>query len=172
MTHTPDELRTLVDALHECLPTAEDGPDHRTYAMVLGSDLRKAHDILRQLADAKPVAWLLRPKIQRHPERPLVRGIYTSEPTNEQRNIADLDGDEYIILYAAPAAPANEQVPWRDHVEHRLRTWKQKHVNRSGDQLALDDFMGEQDLDDLIDFVCDEWAEPVSAAPAVPGVAT
>jgi hypothetical protein len=62
---------------------------------------------------------------------------------------------------AAPAA-SPPQEPWRDHVEQRLMTWRQRFVNLSGDQLALDDFMDKESLDDLIDFVCDEWAQPES----------
>ena len=38
-------------------------------------------------------------------------------------------------------------------------------MNRSGDRLALDDMMGQDSIDDLIDYVCDEWSDP---APAVP----
>jgi hypothetical protein len=57
------------------------------------------------------------------------------------------------------AAPA-EPVAWRDHVEGRLNDWRQRFVNKSGDSLGLDDFMDKESLDDLIDFVCDEWATP------------
>lgn len=62
----------------------------------------------------------------------------------------------------APVAKPHEQEPvaWRDHVNQRLRTWRQSFVNRSGDQLALDDFMDKRSLDDLIDFVCDEYTFP------------
>jgi len=45
-----------------------------------------------------------------------------------------------------------------DHIEQRLRTWRQQQMNRSGDRLALDDFMGEESIADLVDFVCDEYA--------------
>ena len=45
-----------------------------------------------------------------------------------------------------------------EHIEQRLRTWRQKNMNRSGDRLALDDFMGENSIADLVDFVCDEHA--------------
>lgn len=48
-----------------------------------------------------------------------------------------------------------------DHIEHRLRTWRQQQMNRSGDRLALDDFMGEDSIADLVDFVCDEYEMPV-----------
>ena len=42
-------------------------------------------------------------------------------------------------------------------VEQRLRNWRKRTVNPSGDRLALDDFMSEDEIDDLIDYVCDEW---------------
>ena len=58
------------------------------------------------------------------------------------------------------AALEQEPVAWRDHVEQRLLTWRQSFVNKSGDQLALDDFMDKRSLDDLIDFVCDEYTAP------------
>jgi hypothetical protein len=45
-----------------------------------------------------PVAWLLRIKNPRNP-RFTVRGVYTIEPTQENREFADLDGDEYVPLY-------------------------------------------------------------------------
>jgi hypothetical protein len=62
--------------------------------------------------------------------------------------------------YALQAQALAPRDAWREHVEQRLRTWRQRTVNRSGDQLALDDFMDKDSLDDLIDFVCDEWAGP------------
>jgi hypothetical protein len=81
-----------------------------------------------------------------------------------------IDADVFLPagtkLYAA-AAQAPAPAPWRDHVEDRLRTWKQRTMNKSGDMLALDDFMDSESLEDLIDFVCDEWAEPATQAPAV-----
>lgn len=49
---------------------------------------------------------------------------------------------------------------WREHVEQRLRQWRQSFVNKSGDRLALDDFMDAASMEDLVDFVCDEWVEP------------
>lgn len=49
---------------------------------------------------------------------------------------------------------------WPDHVEQRIRTWRQRTMNRSGDMLAIDDFMGQDSINDLVDFVCDEWAMP------------
>jgi hypothetical protein len=45
-------------------------------------------------------------------------------------------------------------------------------MNRSGDHHSIDDFMSEIDIDDLVDFVCDEWAELATAPSAEPvGVA-
>lgn len=58
-----------------------------------------------------------------------------------------------------------------DHIEQRIRAWRQRTMNKSGDHLALDDFMGQDSIDDLIDFVCDEWAlvaaQPAAQQPAV-----
>ena len=45
-----------------------------------------------------------------------------------------------------------------DHIEQRLLTWRQSQMNRSGDRLALDDFMGEDSIADLTNYVCDEYA--------------
>lgn len=45
-----------------------------------------------------------------------------------------------------------------DHIEQRLLTWRQSQMNRSGDRLALDDFMGEDSIADLTNYVCDECA--------------
>lgn len=52
---------------------------------------------------------------------------------------------------------------WRDHVEQRIREWRQRTINRSGDRLAIDDFMDAESLDDLIDYVCDEYSGPACA---------
>jgi len=51
----------------------------------------------------RPRAWLLEPKEQRHPHKPIQRGCYTEEPSKEQQQIADLDGDRYVPMYALPA---------------------------------------------------------------------
>ena len=68
----------------------------------------------------------------------------------------------------AQPAVQGEPVAWRDHVEQRLLTWKQRTMNKSGDMLALDDFMDKESLNDLIDFVCDEYAHPPSQPPREP----
>lgn len=63
----------------------------------------------------------------------------------------------------ATQPPAVQGEPqWREHVEQRIRTWRQSTMNKSGDRLAIDDFMGQDSIDDLVDFVCDEWASPPS----------
>ena len=53
---------------------------------------------------------------------------------------------------------------WRDHVEQMLRTWRCSHLNEDGDRLALDDFLDQDSIEDLIDFVCDEWSAPAPVA--------
>jgi len=63
-----------------------------------------------------------------------------------------------------------EPADWRDHVEQRLLTWRRRIMNESGDCLALGDFMDKESLADLIDFVCDEWVEPM-LKPAAPSEA-
>jgi hypothetical protein len=50
---------------------------------------------------------------------------------------------------------AQQQEPYTPQlVEDRLNAWRQRLMNQSGDRLALDDFMGQESIDDLIDFVC------------------
>lgn len=62
-------------------------------------------------------------------------------------------------LYTRPQ-PQAESAAWRDHVEQRLFTWRRRIMNRDGDQLALDDFMDKESIDDLLDYVLDEYAIP------------
>lgn len=45
-----------------------------------------------------------------------------------------------------------------DHIEGKLHAWRQSAMNKSGDRLAFGDFMGDDSIDDLVDFVCDQWA--------------
>lgn len=58
-----------------------------------------------------------------------------------------------------------------DHIEQRLRTWRQQHMNLHGDHLALDDFMEDDTIADLVDYVCDASALDalLHAAPATGG---
>jgi hypothetical protein len=67
---------------------------------------------------------------------------------------------ETALAQAEPAA-------WREHVENRIRTWRNSLMNRSGDRLSIDDYMGADDIDDLVDFVCDEYAAPPQKAEPV-----
>lgn len=67
---------------------------------------------------------------------------------------------EYKSGKPQPKHEQGEPVAWRDHVEQRLLTWRQSFVNKSGDQLALDDFMDKQSLDDLLEYVLDEYTTP------------
>jgi len=68
-------------------------------------------------------------------------------------------------LASMASTPVGEvSAGWREHVEQRMRAWRQRFVNKSGDQLALDDFMDSESLDDLLDYVLDEWASPAPAA--------
>ena len=78
------------------------------------------------------------------------------------------DAINEALREALAEQPAQQEpVAWRDHVEQRLLTWRQSFVNKSGDQLALGDFMDKQSLDDLIDFVCDEYTSPPASKPWV-----
>lgn len=69
----------------------------------------------KPVPDAQPVAWLLRPIVQRHPSRPLVRGVYTEPRTAHDYEIAALDGDEYVPLYLHPAPDAQPVAPEHLH---------------------------------------------------------
>ena len=66
---------------------------------------------------------------------------------------------DHLPVAPTPSVSA-EPVAWRDHVEQRIRSWRQRTMNKSGDRLAIDDFMGQESIDDLVDFVCDEFASP------------
>jgi NTP pyrophosphatase (non-canonical NTP hydrolase) len=48
-----------------------------------------------------PVAWLLRPIIQRYPDLPIIRGVYYGARTEDDFEFAALDGDEYSGLHDA-----------------------------------------------------------------------
>ena len=61
--------------------------------------------------------------------------------------------DEYTRLARAERAEAAQPDDWREHVEQRIRAWRQRTMNKSGDLLAIDDFMGQGSIDDLVDFV-------------------
>jgi hypothetical protein len=61
---------------------------------------------------------------------------------------------------------SQEPVAWRLHVEQRLLTWKQRFINESGDQLSLCDFMDKRSIDDLLDYVLDQYALPNPSPPS------
>jgi len=63
-------------------------------------------------------------------------------------------------------------VAWRQHAEQRIRSWRQRTMNRSGDMLSLDDFMSAESIDDLVDFVCDEWVHPPAPEQPAPALAS
>ena len=54
----------------------------------------------------RPRAWLREPKVQRHPGRNLVRGVTITQPTPEEREFAELDGDALVPLYDQSALDA------------------------------------------------------------------
>lgn len=115
-----------------------------------------------------------------HPESLLLKSAETGEPLyceacDDKSGRRDAEARETELLAANRALRAElaalkqqavqgEPVAWREHVEQRIRTWRQRTMNRSGDRLAIDDFMGQDSIDDLVDFVCDE-----SATPPAPG---
>lgn len=86
--------------------------------------------------------------------------VHDSDCSTNNRGCPELLGP--CDCSASPPAPQEEQADWREHVEQRIRTWRQSTMNRSGDRLAIDDFMGASEVDDLVDFVCDEYAAPVA----------
>jgi hypothetical protein len=52
------------------------------------------------------------------------------------------------------ASPPQSPPYWADEVEQRLLTWHQRLMNDDGDRRELADFMDQEAVDDLIDFVC------------------
>lgn len=66
---------------------------------------------------------------------------------------------EEIRAYLA-AEPEAEPVAWRDHVEARIRGWRRSQMNSDGDRLSISDLMNPEEIDDLVDYVCDEFTRP------------
>jgi hypothetical protein len=62
---------------------------------------------------------------------------------------------DQVTLDAAVAAERGRVLA---AVEQRLMTWRQRTMNKSGDRLALEDFMSADSIADIVDYVCDEWA--------------
>ena len=74
----------------------------------------------------------------------------------------ELKSERLIPAYSQAeldAAMAAERKRVLAVVEQRLQNWRQRTMNLSGDRLALDDFMGQESIDDLIDCVCDELGQ-------------
>ena len=58
------------------------------------------------------------------------------------------------------AEPEAEPVAWRDHVEARIRGWRRSQMNSDGDRISVSDLMYPEEIDDLVDYVCDEYTRP------------
>ena len=80
-----------VAKLRKCLPTADDGPDHKTWCSVLGSDLREAADEIDELDRQRDMlADILRRTAValRGPEPPLTRWGWHDLPERAAAAIA------------------------------------------------------------------------------------
>lgn len=75
--------------------------------------------------------------------------------------LALLSDCDMLANRAAPAPSAVGPVAWADEVEQRLYSWRHRMMNRDGDRVSLSDYMPDEDIDDLIDYVC----SPLSTAP-------
>lgn len=75
-----------------------------------------------------------------------------------------IDALRAVLAAEQPQSEA-QPVAWREHVEQRIRSWRQRTMNRYGDRLAIDDYMSADAIDDLVDYVCDEYAAPPPSAP-------
>ena len=72
-------------------------------------------------------------------------------------------GNSSAILTSSQAASGGgegEPVAWREHVEQMIREWLSPTINELGDRATLEQFIGEEGIDSLIDFVCDERKGP------------
>lgn len=169
MTTQHDELAGLIERLTASADWLEHGAKTADVPLASGPDLRKAAALLAADAQAggEVVAYMWQ-----HDETGRI-GFVEAEQINN--GWQELNPRCKVIrpLYTHPQPQAVAQ-RWRDWVEQRLLNWRQQKVNRSGDQLALDDFMDKQSLDDLIDYVCSEYEGPdpmPSASPAAPAAA-
>lgn len=85
--------------------------DEELFYSINGSLLKALSAAIAQ--PAQPRAWLLEPKVQRHPGREVHYGVSTLRPDAEMIEYAEVDGCKYTPLYpAAPQAaqPAQEPV--------------------------------------------------------------
>jgi hypothetical protein len=150
----PAELLALAQQLlYDCCDPVTGEPlytGQSSYACV--EDVEAAAHYLRDCAEAEPVATV-----------PHGWKLVPIAPTPEMLATTSWPGcaatDYAHMLAAAPQPPSAQPTLTAEIVERRLRTWRQRFVNRSGDQLALDDFLDRESLDDLVDFVCDEYSK-------------
>lgn len=118
-------------------------------AEAIVEDVEEAARYLRQCAEAEPVAT-----VRVHDTGGNAGIAWSGVPTE---NAGVMRGG--TPLYTHPQLPSAQPTLTAEIVERRLRTWRQRFVDRSGDQLALGDFLDRESLDDLVDFVCDEYSK-------------
>ena len=80
----------------------------------------------------------------------------------DQYDSKGLEVYEEIEAFLA-AEPEAEPVAWRDHVEARIRGWRRSQMNSDGDRISVSDLMYPEEIDDLVDYVCDEYTSPEPA---------
>lgn len=148
---TPAELLALANRLrYACRDPVTGEPLHAgVSADACVEDVEAAARYLRDCAEAEPVAT-----VRVHDTGGNAGIAWTGVPTE---NSGVMRGG--TPLYTHPQLPSAQPTLTAEIVERRLRTWRQRFVNRSGDQLALDDFLDRESLDDLVDFVCDEYSK-------------
>lgn len=148
---TPAELLALAQQLlYDCCDPVTGEPlytGQSSYACV--EDVEAAALYLRACAEAEPVAT-----VRVHDTGGNAGIAWTGVPTE---NSGVMRGG--TPLYTRPQPPSAQPTLTAEIVERRLRTWRQRFVDRSGDQLALGDFLDRESLDDLVDFVCDEYSK-------------
>lgn len=148
---TPDQLMALAQRLLCACRDPATGeplyPGESSYACV--EDVEAAARYLRDCAEAEPVAT-----VRVHDTGGNAGIAWSGVPT---ANAGVMRGG--TPPYTNPQPPSAQPTLTAEIVECRLRTWRQRFVNRSGDQLALGDFLDRESLDDLVDFVCDEYSK-------------
>ncbi len=107
----------------------------------------------------RPRAWLYENKSGArvlHTDRTLVRFEADMRAATEYPKAHSMTSlYDQVTLDAAVAAERGRVLA---AVEQRLMTWRQRTMNKSGDRLALEDFMSADSIADIVDYVCDEWA--------------
>lgn len=105
MTDTVDKLLGLADRFAILYSDAREARALELPGGVWVDDAKQAkadlEAALREALDwGEPVAWLLEPKVQRNPDRHMIRGCYVGARTQQDFEFAELDGDKYTPLYA------------------------------------------------------------------------